>query len=237
MISIEKLATVFVEMTDTLVDEFDAVDFLNTLTEHAAAISGAEAVGLMLADHHGKLQYLASSNDSGKMLELLQLQVEEGPCIDCYTSATPVVNADLATADDRWPRFAPMARAAGFQSVHAFPMRLRETVVGALNMFGRPETNFTDEETRIVQALADIATIALLHERHVTRAEALTEQLQGALNSRIIIEQAKGAIAQMEGISPHDAFQLLRSQARTSRRRLTDVSAEVLDRLNPSTAR
>lgn len=233
MISIEKLATVFVEMTDTLVDEFDSLDFLHTLTEHAAAISGAEAVGLMLADHHGRLQYLASSNDSGKMLELLQLQVEEGPCIDCYTSAKPVVNADLATADDRWPRFAPMARDAGFQSVHAFPMRLRETVVGALNMFGRPETNFTEEETRIVQALADIATIALLHERQVTRAEAVTEQLQGALNSRIIIEQAKGAIAQMEGISPGEAFQLLRSQARSSQRRLTDVAAEVLDRLNP----
>ena len=231
MISIEKLATVFVDMTDTLVDDFDAIDFLNTLTEHAAAISGADAVGLMLADQRGHLQYLASSNDTGKLLELLQLQVEEGPCIDCYTSGHPIVNADLSTATDRWPLFAPKALAAGFQSVHAFPMRLRENVIGALNLFGRPLTDFSPDETRIVQALADIATIAILQERNVVRAETLTEQLQGALNSRIVIEQAKGALAQLEGTTTTEAFESLRARARDSRRRLTDVAAEVLGQI------
>jgi GAF domain-containing protein len=231
MISIEKLATVFVDMTDTLVDDFDAIDFLNSLTEHAAAISGADAVGLMLADQRGHLQYLASSNDTGKLLELLQLQVEEGPCIDCYSSGHPIVNADLSTATDRWPLFAPKALAAGFQSVHAFPMRLRENVIGALNLFGRPLTDFSPDETRIVQALADIATIAILQERNVVRAETLTEQLQGALNSRIVIEQAKGALAQLEGTTPTEAFESLRARARDSRRRLTDVAAEVLGQI------
>lgn len=232
MISTAQLSTVFVDMTDTLVDNFDAIEFLSDLTDHAASVSGAEAVGLMLADHHGRLQYLASSNETGRLLELFLLQVEEGPCIDCYTTAVPVVNADLSTAAERWPQFAPAALEAGFHSVHAFPMRLRDTVIGALNLFGRAETTFSSDEVRVVQALADIATIAILHERNITRAETLTEQLQGALNSRIIIEQAKGAIAQLEGTSPSDAFRLLRSQARTSRRRLTDVATEVLEQIN-----
>jgi GAF domain-containing protein len=234
MISIEKLATVFVDMTDTLVDDFDAIEFLNTLTEHAAAISGADAVGLLLADQRGHLQYLASSNETGKLLELLQLQVEEGPCIDCYASGHPIVNTDLSTATDRWPLFAPKALAAGFQSVHAFPMRLRDNVIGALNLFGRPVTHFSPDETRIVQALADIATIAILQERNVARAETLTEQLQGALNSRIVIEQAKGALAQLEGTTPAEAFETLRTRARHSRRRLTDVAAEVLAQIEPA---
>lgn len=229
MISTEQLATMFVDMADTLVDDFDTIDFLHDLTDRAAAISGAEAVGLMLADHRGRLQWMASSNETGRRLELLQLHLEEGPCIDCYTSAQPVVNADLSLATERWPRFAPQAIEAGFHSVHAFPMRLRDTVIGALNLFGHLDTHFTADESRAVQALADIATIALLQERSITRAETLTEQLQGALNSRIIIEQAKGAIAQREGISPSDAFGLLRSRARTSRRRLTDVAVEVLE--------
>jgi GAF domain-containing protein len=141
------------------------------------------------------------------------------------------VNADLSTATDRWPLFAPKALAAGFQSVHAFPMRLRENVIGALNLFGRPLRDFSSDETRIVQALADIATIAILQERNVVRAETLTEQLQGALNSRIVIEQAKGALAQLDGTTPTEAFETLRSRARDSRRRLTDVAAEVLDQI------
>ena len=231
MISVERLATLFVDMADTLVAEFDVIDFLHTLTEHAAAVSGAEAVGLMLADERGRLQYLAASNETGKMLELLQLQIDEGPCVDCYATRAPVVNADLSTASPRWPRFAPAAFSAGFQSVHAFPMRLRESVFGALNLCGHADAAFDADEVRVVQALADVATIALIQERNLSRADALTEQLQGALTSRITIEQAKGALAQLEGSSPNQAFQLLRSQARSSGRRLHDVAQEVLDQI------
>ncbi|WP_426241306.1 ANTAR domain-containing protein [Nocardioides sp. LHG3406-4] len=231
MISIERLTDVFVEVADTLVDDFDVIDFLHHLTGHAASISGSDAVGLLLADVDGQLQCVASSNESGRMLELLQLQAHEGPCLDCYLSRAPVVNADLTSAGDRWPVFAPAAIAAGFHSVHAFPMRLRDRAIGALNLFGRAGVQFTPEEVRVVQSLADIATIALLQERDLRRAEAVTEQLQGALNSRIVIEQAKGAVAQLEGTSPSEAFQLLRSRARASRRRLADVAAEVLQRI------
>ena len=179
MISTQNLADVFVEIADTLVVDFDLIDFLHTLTDRAATVSGAEAVGLVLADHRGALRFMAASNEAGKALELFQLQAEEGPCRDCYLTKTPVVNADLAHAADRWPSFAPRAIEAGFESVHAFPMRLRDEVIGALNIFGTASTRFDAADTRIVQALADIATIAILQERTLRRSESLTEQRQG----------------------------------------------------------
>ena len=231
MISIEKLTDVFVDMADTLVDDYDSVDFLHRLTEHAALISGADAVGLTLADHRGQLQFFAASNDAGRMLELYQLQVGEGPCLDCYTDQGPVVNADLTSEAHPWPHFAPAATAVGFVSVHAFPMRLRQSVIGALGLFGRSRVPLAPADVRVVQSLADIATIAILHERNLSRAEALTEQLQAAFNNRIVIEQAKGAIAQQRGISPTDAFHLLREEARSSQRKLIDVATEALDEI------
>jgi len=231
MISTQRLTDLFVEVADTLVDDFDLVDFLHNLTEHAAQVSDADAVGLMLADHHGALRFMAASNDTGEVLELFQLQHSEGPCLDCFTTGRPVVNEDLASAAARWPRFAPAAEAAGLRSVHAFPLRLREETIGALNLFSRNTERFGPQEVGIVQALADVATIAILQERTISRAGILTEQLQGALNSRIVIEQAKGALAQLEGTTPDEAFGLMRARARTSRVRLVDVASEVLERI------
>lgn len=230
MISTAQLADLFVAVADTLVDDFDLVDFLHNLTDNAAAVSGARAVGLMLADERGNLQFMAASNESGEMLDLFQLQSSEGPCLDCFSMREPVVNADLLHATARWPVFAPRAIEAGFQSVHAFPMRLRDSVIGTLNLFGTEHTAFDPGEVKIVQALADVATIAILQERHISRAEALTEQLQGALNSRITIEQAKGAVAKLEGVSVDEAFALLRARARSTRQRLVKVAADVLER-------
>jgi GAF domain-containing protein len=227
MISTEHLSELFVDVADTLVDDFDVVDFLTTLCEHAMLVSGADAVGIMLADHRGDLRFMASSNDAGRELELAQLQLGEGPCLDCVRTMQPVVNTDFAVAE-KWPDFTAHAIEAGFHSVHAFPMRLRERAVGALNLFSVTETRFEPGEIRIVQSLADVATIAILQERTIARAEALTEQLQGALNSRIVIEQAKGALARMEGISVDEAFERLRARARSSRQRLVDVAAALL---------
>ena len=231
MISIQLLSDLFVEVADTLVADFDLIDFLHNLTEGAALVSGADAVGLMLVDHHGRLRFMASSNDTGEMLELFQLQNAEGPCLDCFTTGRPVVNADLARASERWPLFAPAAESAGLRSVHAFPLRLRDETIGALNIFGREQTTFTDQEVRVVAGRADNATIALIQERNITRSGLLTEQLQGALNSRIVIEQAKGALAQMESTTLDDAFQIMRTTARSDRRRLVDVAQDVLDRV------
>ena len=222
-----RLARVLVEVADTLVDEFDLIDFLQRVTTHASDLVAARICGLMLADHRGRLQLMAASDERAEMLELFQVQADEGPCQDCYRNGEPVIVADLRTTQDRWPQFAPHAVAAGFRAVHAFPMRLRGQVIGALNMFGVQAGVMDEADVRVVQALADIATIGLLQERAITRGELLTEQLQAALNSRIVIEQAKGVLAQLHGESPDEAFARLRAYCRGRGLRLGKVAYTV----------
>ncbi|MFG2037877.1 GAF and ANTAR domain-containing protein [Dactylosporangium sp. NPDC048998] len=223
-VSEQRLARIFVEVADTLVDEFDLIEFLQMLADRAAGLIDTATVGLLLADEQNRLRFMAASDETTKLLELFQLQWQDGPCLDAFRDAEPVVNADLRTASARWPRFAPYATAAGFRSVHAVPLRLRSDVIGAMGVFGTGSTNLDDADVQIVQALADVAAIGLLQERAIHRGEILTEQLQGALNSRIVIEQAKGAVAQAHRISVDAAFELLRAYARRTNRRLSDVA-------------
>ena len=234
-VSAQRIATIFVEVADTLVDEFDLIDFLHLLTDRAASLVDAAAVGIVLADPRGTLEFMAGSNENVKMLELFQLQNREGPCLEAFRTARPVINVDLGAAAGRWPKFAPRATALGFHAVHAFPLRLRQQVIGAMNVFGATKGgDFGDTDVTIMQALADVASIALIQERAIRRGELLTEQLQGALNSRIIIEQAKGAVAQARGISVDDAFASIRSYARSNNQRLTAVAHAIV--ANPATA-
>jgi GAF domain-containing protein len=228
VVSTDRLANVFVEVADTLVDAYDVIEFLQMVTNHTADLLGASEAGILLADQRGRLRFMAASNENIKALELFQVQNEEGPCLDAFRSRQPVVNAHLDEAVDRWPLFAPRAASAGFRSVHAIPMRLRSEVIGAMGVFGSEVGQLGAGDVRIVQALADMATIGLLQERAVRRAELLSEQLQSALNSRVVIEQAKGAIAQFRGVTIDDAFTLLRSQARGSQRLLGEVAQAVL---------
>lgn len=228
MIAVDRLAEVFVEVADTLVDDFDVIEFLETLTRHTAEVSDAASAGLLLADPHGQLQYMAASQESVKLLELFQLQYQEGPCLDCFRSGAAVVNSDLHQAGQRWPRFAPRAVEAGFQSVHAFPLRHRQKVIGALNLFSSDIGHLEGTDVRIIQCLADIATIGLLQERAISSAEILTEQLQGALNSRITIEQAKGVLARTHGTTVDAAFVMMRDYARRHSHRLSDVARAVV---------
>jgi GAF domain-containing protein len=228
-VSPERLASIFVEVADTLVEEFDLIEFLHLLTDRTADLVGAAAVGLLLADGRGNLEFMAGSNENVKLLELFQLQAHEGPCLEAFRSGQPVINVDLSSATSRWPRFAPRATATGFQSVHAFPLRLRSQIIGALNVFGDTKGgNFDGADIPIVQALADVAAIALLQERAIRRGEALTEQLQGALNSRIVIEQAKGAVSQAQHITVDEAFAQIRGYARRHNRKLTDVAQAII---------
>ena len=227
-VSRERLAEVFVEVADTLVDDFDLVEFLRTVTVRAAELTDVAAVGLLLADGHGQLQFMAASDEQTRLLELFQLQQHQGPCLEAFTTGIPVVNADLRQASPRWPAFAPHAARLGFRSVHAIPLRLRHRVIGALNLFGTDAGGLDPGEVAVVQALADLATIGLLQEQAIHRAEVLTEQLQGALNSRVVIEQAKGALARAHGIDVDAAFTLLRSYARNHNRKLVDVAHAVL---------
>jgi hypothetical protein len=226
-VSAERLATVFVEVADTLVDDFDLVEFLQMLTRRVAGLFETGEVGLLLADHRDRLTFMAASDESARLIELFQLQHNDGPCLDAFRTARPVTNVDLAAAGRKWPTFAPRAAQAGFQSVHAFPLRLRSDVIGAMSVFGSA-TELDDADTRIVQCLADVAVIGLLQERAIRRGEILTEQLQGALNSRIVIEQAKGVVAQARGLNPDEAFTLIRDYARGHNRRLSDVANAIV---------
>ncbi|WP_332642849.1 GAF and ANTAR domain-containing protein [Aeromicrobium sp.] len=228
MISADELSDVFVEVADTLVADFDLVEFLYNLSEHAAAICDATAVGILLADPQGSLQYIAASTEQAGLVELFQLQNSEGPGYDCFQSGEAVVNLDLAHSAERWPEFGALAVRAGFQSVHAIPMRLRAEVVGTLNIFGDEGVRLEATDVRVVQALADVATIAILQSRSVHRAETLSEQLQHALVSRVAVEQAKGALSKLRGVNPDQAFMLMRSFARANQQRLGNVANAVL---------
>src|SRR3954453_6560928 len=165
MVSSARLSEVFVDVADTLVGDFDVIEFLQMVTAYTSELSDARATGLLLVSPQGHLQLMAASDERAEMLELFQLQAHEGPCQDCFHDGEQVINADLETATDKWPNFAPAAVAAGYRSVHAFPMRLRDDVIGALNLFGTHPEGISSDVARIVQALADVATIGLLQER------------------------------------------------------------------------
>jgi GAF domain-containing protein len=234
-LSADRLAKVFVEVADTLVAEFDLIEFMQLLADRVAGLIDSSTVGLLLAGPRGQLHFMAASDETTKFLELFQLEKQDGPCVDAFHTAKPVINTDLRTAGDRWPQFAPQATASGFLSVHAFPLRLRSEVIGALGVFGTVVGDLDDTDVQIVQALGDVAAIALLQERTIRRGEVLTEQLQGALNTRIIIEQAKGAAAQAHNVTLDAAFEMIRAYARRTQQRLSDVTRLVVT--EPSTLR
>ena len=206
------LSEAFVELTDTMVADFDVIDFLHVLTDRSVVLLDVSAAGLLLADPRGELRVVAASSEAARLLELFQLQNDQGPCLDCFRAGRPVAAADLAADAQRWPRFAAAARQAGFAAVQALPMRLRDQVIGALNLFRAVPGAFDPADIRIGQALADVATISLVHERSMRHSDTVNEQLQTALNSRVIIEQAKGKLAERLGLDMDQAFSVLRDQ-------------------------
>jgi len=208
---------------------FDVIDFLHMLTDRSTQLLDVSAAGLLLADPRGELRVVAASSEQVRLLELFQIQNDQGPCLECFRSGKPVSVADLSTETRRWPRFAPAAREAGFASVQALPMRLREHIIGALNLFRAAPGHFDQSDMRVGQALADVATISLLNERSLRRSETLNEQLQTALNSRVTIEQAKGKLAERLHLDMDQAFNVLRRYARTRNIRLSDLARAFVD--------
>ena len=228
----QRLAQVFVELADTLIDNFDVVDFLQTLTDRCVELLGADASGLMMTDQRGGLQLMAATLERARILELFELQVQEGPCLECFTTGQAITNVQLpqAEATKRWPVFTSAAIEAGFGATHALPMRLRGRVIGALNLFNDQPIQLTDSDLAVGQAMADVATIGLLHQRNSHEQTILSEQLQSALNSRILVEQAKGGLAAIAGISVNDAFTIMRVHARRNNLTLSEVATAVVDR-------
>jgi transcriptional regulator with GAF, ATPase, and Fis domain len=218
----------FIELTDTLVRDFDIIDFLERLATRCTELLDVTACGVLLADHHGALTLVAASTEAARRLELAQVQNAEGPCMDAFHSGIPVQSGNLEQAGPRWPAFTAAARAAGFTAVQALPMRLREERLGALNLLNAAPGPLDSDTVALGQALADAATIGIVHQRTVARQEMISEQMQAALTSRIVIEQAKGFLAERLGLGVDDAFTALRQYARDHNRRLTEVAAEVV---------
>jgi transcriptional regulator with GAF, ATPase, and Fis domain len=225
----ELLSDTFIDLADTMVADFDVIDFLHMLADRSTRLLSVAAAGVLLADPRGQLRVAAASSEAAGLIELFQIQNDQGPCLDCFRTGQPVTATDLTEPEQRWPRFAAAATQAGFGAVHALPMRLRDQVIGALNLFSAQANPLGQDDLRTGQALADVATIGLLQERNVRRAETLAEQLQAALNSRVVIEQAKGRLAGRLGLDMDQAFALLRGHARNTNRRLTDVARQVIN--------
>ncbi len=228
MVREQRLAEVFVELADTLVEEFDVVDFLQTLTERCVELVDTDAAGLMLDDQRGHLQVVAYTHESARLLELFELQKDQGPCLECFASGQIIANIDLEEAGSRWPLFTEAASEVGFATSHALPLRLRQQVIGALNLFTVERKQLSDDDLAVAQGLADIATIGLLHERAIHDQVVLSQQLQTALHSRILIEQAKGVLSARGATSVDEAFRLMRNYARRTGRPLTAIADAVI---------
>ena len=229
------LADAFVGLADTLVDDYDIIDVLDRLVGHSVALLPADAAGIMLVDLQGHLRVAASSSEESDWTELMQIQADEGPCVECVRTGRPVTVTDLDEAEARWPRFTAALRgrrspdAGRFRSVHALPLRLRGEAIGGMNLFHTRPGPLPDADLRLGQALADVATIGILQERTIRHGEVLGQQLQHALNIRVVIEQAKGVLAQLGNLPMDAAFEHLRRYARSHRLLLGDVARRVVD--------
>ncbi|MEN3336635.1 MAG: hypothetical protein V7647_311 [Acidobacteriota bacterium] len=231
-----RLGQTFVRLADSLVNGFDVVELLDGLVGSCVDLLDASAAGLMLADQRGQLRVMATSSEHSRMLELFELQNDEGPCLDCFRTGGPVIVLEPAEQIERWPLFATELRSRGFGPSYALPMRLREDTIGALNLFVPPDVVLVAGDLEIAQALADVATIAIMQHRTIRAGEQLAEQLQTALNSRIAIEQAKGVISEHAHVEMDAAFELLRSHARRTQTRLSEVAASIATRAIPPSA-
>jgi transcriptional regulator with GAF, ATPase, and Fis domain len=228
------LTQAFVSIANSLVDGVDVVELLSGLTTDCARLLDVASAGLLLADGHGVLHVLAASSERTRDLEMFQLQRDQGPCLDCYGTGVPVKVDDLSAQAERWPQFVPAALDAGFASVHAVPLRLRDTVLGALNLFGTEVGPLRPDDLDLAQALAHVASIALVADRAASDKETINQQLQTALTSRITIEQAKGILSQHGNLDMEQSFAALRGYARKHNQRLSDVAKHVVTRELPS---
>jgi GAF domain-containing protein len=217
-----------IRLADTLVEDFDLLDVLDELANDCVRLLGVTAAGLLLAGPGKELHVVAASSERTRLLELFQLQRDEGPCLDCYRTGQAVSAPDLEAQSATWPSFAEAALMTGYRAVHAVPMRLRQQVIGGLNLFGAEVGALTEPARRLAQALADMATITILQERALRESEEVAAQLQVALVSRVVLEQAKGVLAERGDMNMDDAFQVLRKYARDHNQRLQNVSRGIV---------
>jgi hypothetical protein len=219
----------FVHLADTLVDEFDVIEFLQYLTQCCVDLAEVDEAAVMLAPPSGRLQAVASSSEVSRVLELLELQNQDGPCLDAFRTGETVTSDDLHHDGTRWPQFAPEALSAGIHGVHSIPMKLRDEVIGALNLFRRATGHLSEADALLARALCDIATIGVIHQRTLRAAASTSSGLQHALTSRIRIEQAKGILAERSGATIDESFEVLRGYARRTNQSISVVATAVVE--------
>jgi ANTAR domain/GAF domain len=225
-----RLLETFARLADTLVDDYDVVELLQMLVDTCRDLLDTTAAGILLSDSRGELELVASTSEAGRLVEMMQLSAEAGPCIESFRSGRPVSVPDIALTGDEWRQFREAALAQGFRSVDALPLRLRDSTIGTLNLLRATPGAAQDDDILAAQAFADVATIGILHERSIRESAVLSSQLQAALNSRIVIEQAKGVVSHTQGVSIDEAFTLMRAYARSHSLGLSVVAARLVDR-------
>lgn len=223
-----QLLGTFVTLADSLVDDFDVVDVLQRLVDDCISLFDASAAGILLLSPSNQLEVIVSTSERSELVELMQLRVGAGPCVEAAATGKVVSVDDIDQIADRWPAFAADARASGFSSIRAIPLRLRDSTLGSLNLFRDESGALNAADAAAAQALADIATISILQQRLVEESEVAQAQLQRALDSRVVIEQAKGYLAQRENIDMDEAFARIRNHARSTQARIGVVAAEVI---------
>jgi len=225
-----RLLELFATLADTMVDDYDVVDLLQTLVDACQELLDASDAGILLADPAGDLELVASTSEATELVEVIQLGAEAGPCIECFVTGTAVSVPDIAAGSGKWPVFRQAALENGFAAIEAIPMRLRNTTIGTLNLLRSDTGSPPAEDLSAARAFADVATIGILHERSLREQESLSSQLQTALNSRVMIEQAKGVVSFTAGVSIPDAFTLMRTFARDHGLRLSAVAERIVRR-------
>jgi len=226
----KQLLQTFATLADTLVEGYDVVDLLQLLVDSCKDLLDTTAAAILLADPSGELDVVASTSEASRLVELIQLGAEAGPCVESFRTGKVISVPDIRLAPDRWSGFRDGATVQGFASVHAIPMRLRENRIGTLNLLRETTGELDPQDQLTAQAFADVATIGILHERTLRESTLLTEQLERALGSRVVIEQAKGVVAHTRGVGVEEAFDRIRTYARSHRLGISQVASQIVDR-------
>ena len=222
------LETTLVELAEALDERPSETGYAWVLTARLSERLAPAGVCFMLAIKVGGLAVTAASSDEVSKLAALQARLGEGPCIDCLRTGQEVLNAAVTAADDLWPSFVPAARASGFGTLSALPMRSREQAIGVIFWAAAEAQQLAGRDLRELRVLARMTAITLAQLRESRRNAMAAEQLQQALDSRVLIEQAKGAVAARLGVSPDRAFDLLRGYARQANLTLAEVSTQAI---------
>ncbi|MBW3606225.1 MAG: GAF and ANTAR domain-containing protein [Actinobacteria bacterium] len=212
---------------ETLVRRYDLDEVLSDLAGELKRVLDVAGAGVMLADENNDLRFVSSSDEVLTRLEDLQIELGEGPCLRAYRTAAPVIATDLHD-DERFPNFGPRAVESGMVAVFSYPLQYEEQVFGALNLYRREPGTLDEQQQDLGAAFSDISTLYLMHGSDDERREQVNRQLQGALDSRVIIEQAKGFVAASCGLAISDAFEVIRRYARGNGRKLREVASQIV---------